>query len=254
MFAKQEPHPELSERQRLLEQGSPAGAGSGSPADGRDAFHQRHPVLTDTAGREIDRETAPTRDRILFAARHLFHQNGYHATGISAILGMAGVNSGSLYHYFPTKEDLLRELLEHYKEMLWPVVIQPVFDRVSDPIERIFGVLDGYRIMLTITKCSLGCPIGNLALELADTHPHIRRGCAENFDGWTRAIEQCLDDAADRLPGDVDRHALASFVLTTMEGGVMQAKTYRSLKPFESAVAQLRDYFDRLLAEGSGWK
>jgi len=97
-----------------------------------------------------------TRQRLLDAAMELFHANGYHATGIAAILKRAEVNSGSLYYFFPTKEDLLLALLERYKEMLYPCVLKPVFDRVSDPIERIFGVLEGYRQMLDMTNCSLG--------------------------------------------------------------------------------------------------
>ena len=132
-------------------------------------------------------------------------------------------------------------------------MIQPVFDRVSDPIERVFGVLDGYRQMLIMTDCSQGCPIGNLALELADTHPKVRALLADNFTGWAKAIEQCLDEVAERLPEHVDRKSLAQFVLTTMEGAVMLARTYKSLEAYDSAVTQLRDYFDRLLADGTDW-
>lgn len=209
---------------------------------------------TPAGGSSAEVAERPTRQRIITAARELFHQHGYSATGIAAILKKAGVNSGSLYHFFPTKADLLIAVLEEYKELLWPMVMQPVFERVGDPIERIFGVLDGYRTMLSITDCSMGCPIGNLALELADTDPNARKEIAANFDGWKAAIESCLDDAADRLPENICRKDLASFVLTVMEGGVMQAKTYRSLEPFECAVAQLRDHFDRLLTEGGEWK
>jgi AcrR family transcriptional regulator len=194
-----------------------------------------------------------TKDRILHAAADLFWQQGYTATGVAQILRAADAKSGSLYYFFPTKEDLLLAVIERYKEMLWPEVIQPAFDRVSDPIERIFAVLDGYRRLLLMTECSKGCPIGNLALELADTHPAARALLADNFTGWRRAIEQCLHAAADRLPDDVDRAQLAAYILTVMEGGLMQAKTYRSIDPFESAVAQLRDHIERLLAAGRDW-
>lgn len=195
-----------------------------------------------------------TRDRLLEAAMELFHRNGYTATGIAAILERAETRSGSLYHFFPTKEDLLLALLDRYQELLYPQVMDPVFERVSDPIERVFGVLDGYRQMLTVTGCSLGCPIGNLALELSDTHPAVRQKVAENFDGWKNAVRACLDQAAKRFPTELDRDALASFVLTVMEGAMMQAKAHKSLAPFDAAVTQLRDYFERLLADGRDWQ
>ena len=151
------------------------------------------------------------------------------------------------------EEDLLLAVLEWYRENLWPAVIQPVFDRVNDPIERVFGVLDGYRRGLLATNFRHGCPIGNLALELADNHPAVRELLAVNFTGWRKAIEQCLDEAAGRLPDSVDREQLATFVLTTMEGAVMLARSYQSIDPYDAAVTQLRDYFDRLIRDGTDW-
>ena len=162
-----------------------------------------------------------TRDRLVQTARMLFWEHGYAGTGIAQILKAADAGSGSLYYFFPTKEDLLNAVLERYKELLWPEVVQPVFDRVSDPIERVFGILEGYRRLLEGTDYLRGCPIGNLALELAGSHPAARRLIAENFTGWLDAVERCLADASGRLPGSVDRKQLALFVLTTMEGAVM---------------------------------
>src|ERR1700751_5078031 len=94
----------------------------------------------------------PTRDRLVEAARRLFWEQGYAGTGIAQILKAANARSGRLYYFFPPKEDLLLAVWECYQENLWPVVIQPVFDRVSDPIERIFGILDGYRRGLLAPK------------------------------------------------------------------------------------------------------
>ncbi len=197
--------------------------------------------------------TAGTRDKLIATAFELFHRQGYTNTGIAQILREAGVNSGSLYHFFPTKEDLLVAVLEWCQANLWPEVIQPVFDRVTDPVERIFGVLDGYRKMLVMTACTMGCPIGNLALELADSHPSVRELLAANFTGWRQAIEGCLRAAAGRFPDTVDPAQLSLFVLTTMEGAVMLARAYKSLDAYDAAVTQLRDYFERLLAAGTEW-
>jgi hypothetical protein len=41
------------------------------------------------------------------------------------------------------------------------------------------------------------------------------------------------------------------FVLTTMEGAVMLARSYRNFEAYDAAVVQLRDYVERLLAEGT---
>jgi TetR/AcrR family transcriptional repressor of nem operon len=194
-----------------------------------------------------------TRERLVEVAAQLFWEQGYAATGVAQILKAAEARSGSLYYFFPTKEDLLIAVLDRYKEILWPAVIQPAFDRASDPIERIFAIMDGYRQLLTMTECRQGCPIGNLALELSDSHPAAAALIAQNFTGWRAAVRECLDAAEDRLPEDLDRDRLAGFILTVMEGGVMQARAYKDIEPFEEAVTHLRDYLDRLLTAGTTW-
>jgi TetR/AcrR family transcriptional regulator, transcriptional repressor for nem operon len=73
----------------------------------------------------------------------------------------------------------------------------------------------------------------------------------ENFTAWTGAIRTCLEQAGDRLPPTLDRQAAAEFTLTVMEGGVMQARTFRDVGYFDRAVDQLRQYFQILMKEGA---
>lgn len=194
-----------------------------------------------------------TRQRLVEVARDLFLQQGYAATGIAQILQKADAGSGSLYYFFPTKEDLLLAVLDWYLDNLCPEVLDPVFTRVSDPIERIFGILDGYRKMLLATDFAQGCPVGNLSLELCNSHPAARAKIVANFTQWRHAVQHCLDDAAGRLPSDIDRQQLAQFVLTVMEGAVMLARADRSIDSYDAAVTSLRDYFERLQKDGTDW-
>jgi len=193
----------------------------------------------------------PTRQRLLDSALYLFWLQGYTATGIAQILERAQANAGSLYHFFKTKEELLLAVLEFYIRSLDPVVVQPVFGQTTDPIERVFGILGFYRGNLLATGCSYGCPIGRLALEIPEEQFKVHKRLADNFDGWTAAVEKCLNDAADRLPAGTNAKTLSKFVLTVMEGGVMQARAHRAIEPFDASVEHLREYF-RLLEEQRG--
>ena len=191
-----------------------------------------------------------TRERLLVTAARLFHEQGYAATGVATILREAGANTGSLYHFFPNKEALLSGVLAWYEENLWPTVLGPIESAEPDPIERIFRLLDWYREGIRGADCRQGCPIGNLALEVTDTHPEVRPGIEINFRNWAAGVESWLVEAADRLPPDCDVPALSRFVLTVMEGGLMQVRAAHRIDPFDDAVSTLRDYFDRLLAAG----
>jgi TetR/AcrR family transcriptional repressor of nem operon len=116
----------------------------------------------------------------------------------------------------------------------------------------VFGLLAGYRRMLELTRFRHGCPIGNLVLELAESHPHARELLQQNFEGWLDAVEACFVEARERLPEDADPRRLAVFVLTTMEGAVMLARTARSFEAYDAAIVSLREYVERLVAEATG--
>ena len=187
-----------------------------------------------------------TRSKILNAARELFWEKGYEGTSLADIAERTGANLGSVYYFFRTKEELLLGVLDLYTELLFPVLIKPLFEREKDPIERIFGLLDGYRQALIQTGCTYGCPIGNLAIEVATSMPRAREKIAGNFEGWRSWVRKCLEDAKDRLPPEADIKSLAIFILTVMEGAVMQARAHQSLEPFDASVKQLREYFNLL--------
>jgi len=179
-------------------------------------------------------------------AMDLFSRKGYESTSVADVLQQAKVNSGSLYHYFPGKRELLLAVLDAYQGGIEPMLLTPAWKGVTDPIERVFALLERYRAGLAMTECSYACPIGSLALEIHEPDPPVRKALARNFEAWVRAVEGCLDAAGDRLPRGTDRRGLAEFVLTTMEGAVMQARTHRDIACFDRSVAQLRRYFDLL--------
>ncbi|HEY1707787.1 MAG TPA: TetR/AcrR family transcriptional regulator [Rhizomicrobium sp.] len=195
-----------------------------------------------------------TKDRLVFIALQLFSEKGYESTSVADILRAARANSGSLYHFFPTKQDLLLEVLRRYRDGIVPMLLEPAWSGVDDPIERVFALLAAYRRSLALTECTYGCPIGSLALEIHEPDPSVRELLAVNFDGWVGHVEKCFAAAGDRLPADCDRQGLAVLTLNVMEGGVMQARTYRDLRTFDTSVAMLRDYIGRLEQEAANAK
>jgi TetR/AcrR family transcriptional repressor of nem operon len=189
-----------------------------------------------------------TRDRLIESARFLFWERGFAGTSMADLLAHANVNSGSFYHFFESKEALLREVLQGYLGALRPMVVDPAFAQTDEPVERIFAILAGYRGRILQTECRYGCPLGRLALEIDPENRPAHKLIAENFQGWIGAIRECVDQLKDRLPKGTDREALATYVLAVMEGGVMLSRSYGTVEPFDRTVKQLREHFRLLLS------
>jgi TetR/AcrR family transcriptional repressor of nem operon len=194
-------------------------------------------------------KTAGTRDRLIDSARYLFWERGFAGTSMADLLGHAGVNSGSFYHFFESKEALLRAVLETYLGALRPMVIDPAFAKASDPVDRIFAILEGYRERILQTECQYGCPLGRLALEIDPENRPAHALIARNFQGWIGAVRECIEQMQDRLPPDTVPESLATYVLAVMEGGVMLSRSYGSVEPFDRTVAQLRAHFRALVGD-----
>jgi len=190
----------------------------------------------------------PTRDRLINSARYLFWERGFAGTSMADLLAHAEVNSGSFYHFFESKEALLREVLNGYLHALRPMVVDPAFAHTDEPVERIFAILAGYRGRILQTDCKYGCPLGRLALEIDPENRPAHKLIAANFQGWITAVRECIDQLKPRLPKGTDPEALAIYVLAVMEGGVMISRSYGSVEPFDRAVKQLRQHFTLLVA------
>lgn len=178
-----------------------------------------------------------TRARLVEAARYLFWERGFANTGLSDILARAGANSGSFYHFFESKDALLRTVLDTYVEAIEPMLLAPVRAESRTPLDFVMGLLVSYRGRLQDTDCTYGCPIGRLALEIDAENLPAHERIARNFDAWRGAVASAVRQAGLAHPDDV-----ATFVLAVMEGAVMQSRAHRSLAPYDACLRQVAAY------------
>lgn len=66
---------------------------------------------TDTPRRSRRKEARP--GELLEAALALFLENGYAATRVEAVAARAGVSKGTLFLYFPSKQELFKAVVRH---------------------------------------------------------------------------------------------------------------------------------------------
>lgn len=187
-----------------------------------------------------------TRERLITTATELFWRQGYAQTGVNEIIQQAQATSGSFYHFFPAKEDLLLAVIDHMSEKLQAEVFEGSDNAVADPIDRLFSILSAYRRYLASNDFVFGSPLASLAAEVTENHPAARSRLSEVVEGWTSQIEDLLTEAAPRLPVGTDTGTLARFIISAMEGAVLQARVNRSAMPFDASLTQLRTHFDLL--------
>jgi TetR/AcrR family transcriptional repressor of nem operon len=187
-----------------------------------------------------------TRERLITTATELFRRQGYAQTGVNQIIQEANATSGSFYHFFPAKEDLLLAVVDHIAEVFEAEIFTPAADQSDEPVEELFAILELYRQQLEDQGFTFASPMAGLSAEVSENHPQVRARLAEIFAAWTGHIEKLLRDAGDRLAATLDRSALAELVICAMEGAVLGTRLSRSLGPFDAVVAQLRTFFDLL--------
>lgn len=174
--------------------------------------------------------TSDARQRLIDSASELMHERGYTAVGVSEICAAAGVQKGSFYHFFPSKVELALSVIEHHAaasaEALEELAAGP-----APPLERLAVYLDrlyGSQVELR-ARCGrvLGCPIGNLGLEMSTQEPALKRRLRRELDRQIEVFETVLGQAAER--GEVavaDVGGAARSILAMIEGTVMLAKIH----------------------------
>ena len=90
--------------------------------------------LASVAREPLSERGRRTRDRLVASARVVFEDRGFDATRMSDIAAAAGVSHGTVYTWFPTKEDVLHAAVDSITEEMYDVLSTP---DITDPIERI---------------------------------------------------------------------------------------------------------------------
>jgi AcrR family transcriptional regulator len=87
----------------------------------------------------VDKALPSRRDELLDLAATMFAERGLRATTVRDIADSAGILSGSLYHHFKSKEQMVEEVLGDFLNWLFERY-QQIVDTEPDPLERVKGL------------------------------------------------------------------------------------------------------------------
>jgi AcrR family transcriptional regulator len=200
--------------------------------------------MEDTMQAENDRPAPATRVRlkpderrrlILEAAFRAVADEGFEGLRTRDIAAAIGINSATLHHYFPTKDDLIAAIADHLEHRLRTEHAPVQDDADVDPFGRQFDDLAWYHAeapeLLAVFREFVARAPRDLMIRALVDRLHA---------GWHASIVTALERARAQglLRADVDPDACARIVLGTAWSLV--ARICVSMEELDAAAGQLR--------------
>ncbi len=161
----------------------------------------------------FDRTALPARDRVLQTAHSLFYQEGIRATGIDRIIAESRVTKVTFYRHFPSKNELIKAVLEHRHELWMTWFINALnrpgrcgLDALMLALEEWFRD-EGYR----------GCAFINAVVEIGGVLPGAIEISRQHKQDVVQAISKLLPASAHRVRD-------AEAVAMAMDGAIIRAQ------------------------------
>ncbi|MBV8882080.1 MAG: TetR/AcrR family transcriptional regulator [Planctomycetaceae bacterium] len=179
------------------------------------------------------------REKLLEAATAILGRNGYQATSVDEILEAAKVAPSNFYYHFKSKEELAIEVLEGYFEKSRQEMAPVFMNRFLSATEKLERLHDALVKKVTQSGCCGGCPMGNLAQELSDSHPEFRMRLARHFeeciDGISTVIHEGVKSGEFR---ETDPKAAAYLIFGSMQGLLLLSKSLKKVDPLDQGFRQ----------------
>jgi TetR/AcrR family transcriptional regulator, transcriptional repressor of aconitase len=161
------------------------------------------------------------REQILDAARRCFLRNGFHETSMQDVFAEAGLSSGAFYRYFASKDELIIAIAENnFRDILAALgaLAQEGDGSLGDAIAGAVDLIDAKHadkgigsIAVQVWAESLRNPV------LAEKFANLLR---QLYSEVTEAVRH--HQAAGALPANVSAQSLASVLVGTVPGHVVQ--------------------------------
>lgn len=197
--------------------------------------------------RSLDDEGEPdTRTKILFAAYKEIHLNGFQSASLNNILAHTGVTKGALYHHFPNKTELGYAVIEEViADRILRSFIEPLSNS-NDAIQALIELIQRSGEAFTLRDIQLGCPLGNLAQEMAAIDEGFRVRLNNIYEIWHAAIRDAVKQAQSngKILPSVKPELVAVMVVATMEGCLSAGKISQDLETLACCGEGLIQYLN----------
>lgn len=172
-------------------------------------------------------------DRLLDAASRLFYTRGVPNVGINEIIARAGVARMTLYHHFPSKDALLKAVLERRRaeRSVW---LQRATSCSDEPLEQLLAVFE-LLVEWAETPDFRGCPLVAATVELGGQLNVARPYAQAHHEATTAFFAERARGAGLQRPDD-----LAAALLVLIEGAAIACLVRGSAQPAQTALTAAR--------------
>ncbi len=164
------------------------------------------------------------REKVIETAQRLLREQGYHATGIQAILAESRVSRSNLYYHFRSKRELAEAVIARWREGLEKQFAKTIASESSyrRQVERFVQLF----IDIQQSDTFAVCPFGRLAMELGDREPELRKRINQVFDSFRDALSDLIARGveAGEFKADTEPRRLANALLVAIEGGIVLSR------------------------------
>jgi AcrR family transcriptional regulator len=177
--------------------------------------------------------TERRREELVRAAFNQIAERGFEGLRTREVAAEVGVNIATLHYYFPTKESLIRGVVEHamgrFRSTLAPH---------GSPSDQLRNHLRAVRKLL-VNEPELGTVMGELALRSA-RDKSIAAIITEMYDAWHATMRGLLRRAVKQgdLRPELDSDGVAAVVVATLTAMTLPTGAPRS----EQALRQLEKW------------
>ena len=194
--------------------------------------------------------TSDARERIVATAARLFLERSYQAVGVDELCQAADVRKGSFYHYFSSKSELGKAVIDLHAEVFLRRLSTA---SAATPAQKLHAIPDAIGAIQAALEAqfgrAVGCPFGNFAAELSTTDDDLRVHLAATLGAMEGHLSAVCREAADAgvLRDGTDPERLAHALLAQYQGIILLAKLNDS--GVSHLAPALHDFIDGYLAE-----
>lgn len=157
------------------------------------------------------------REEVIAAAMQVFWDKGYSATSMADLKIATGLNPGSLYASYQSKEDLFISTLEFYCDQSIEN-IETVLLRDFDYINSIYMFFK--KFLEKSDHSDKGCFFVNTLIELSPHNPRVKTLLEKYTDKYINAFAMALTHAKEKgqIPNSTDINTKSSQLMLTIWG------------------------------------